>query len=88
MVSEHDMNYAGGYSTCRYRNFAFGSLDGQPMLLERQTIITGERVQGAQSGLDENGRPQVNIPQIQQAADSCKMPHCTAVGKADSRAIY
>ena len=31
------------------------------MLLNRQAIITGERVQDAQSGLDENGRPQVSI---------------------------
>lgn len=61
MVSEQDMNYAGGIPPAGTEAFPFGSLDGQPMLLERQSIITGERVQGAQSGLDENGRPQVNI---------------------------
>ena len=31
------------------------------MLLKKKVIVTGDRVVGAQSNYDENGRPQVNI---------------------------
>ncbi len=43
--------------------FEFRSPDrGEPSAyLEREIIITGERVANAQSGFDENGQPQVNI---------------------------
>lgn len=61
LVNEADATYAGGIPPAGTEAFPFGTLDGQPMLLNRQAIITGERVQGAQSGLDENGRPQVSI---------------------------
>lgn len=81
MVSEQDMNYAGGIPPAGTEAFAFGSLDGQPMLLERQAIITGERVQGAQSGLDENGRPQVNITLDTAGGRLMQNSTRTAVGK-------
>lgn len=81
MVSEQDMNYAGGIPPAGTEAFAFGSLDGQPMLLERQAIITGERVQGAQSGLDENGRPQVNITLDTAGGRLMQNATRTAVGK-------
>ncbi|WP_114800914.1 protein translocase subunit SecD [Moraxella canis] len=81
MVSEQDMNYAGGIPPAGTEAFPFGSLDGQPMLLERQSIITGERVQGAQSGLDENGRPQVNITLDTAGGRLMQNATRTAVGK-------
>ncbi|OAV37149.1 Protein-export membrane protein SecD [Moraxella catarrhalis] len=81
MVSEQDMNYAGGIPPAGTEAFAFGSLNGQPMLLERQAIITGERVQGAQSGLDENGRPQVNITLDTAGGRLMQNATRTAVGK-------
>ena len=34
---------------------------GQRVLLKRDVIVTGDRVIGASTGYDENGRPQVNI---------------------------
>lgn len=81
MVSEQDMNYAGGIPPAGTEAFPFGSSDGQPMLLERQSIITGERVQGAQSGLDENGRPQVNITLDTAGGRLMQNATRTAVGK-------
>ncbi len=35
--------------------------DGGDVLLKKKVIVTGDRVIGAQSNYDENGRPQVNI---------------------------
>ncbi|SHH34161.1 preprotein translocase subunit SecD [Ferrimonas marina] len=35
--------------------------NGRPVLLEQQVILTGDHITGAQSGFDENGRPQVSI---------------------------
>ncbi len=35
--------------------------DGRPVLLDQQVILTGDHITGAQSGFDENGRPQVSI---------------------------
>ncbi len=61
LVNEADATYTGGIPPAGTEAFPFGTLDGQPMLLNRQAIITGEHIQDAQSGLDENGRPQVSI---------------------------
>ncbi len=41
--------------------FPFKEKGQPPVLVERQVILTGERVVNANSGFDENGRPQVNI---------------------------
>ena len=45
----------------KWQSFAFEKLDGPPILLKRQRILTGERVQNAQSGYDQNGSASVNI---------------------------
>lgn len=85
LVSDADANYAGGIPPAGTEAFPFGTLDGQPTLLNRQAIITGERVQGAQSGLDENGRPQVAITldtaggRLMQNATSTKVGQQMAV---------
>ncbi|WP_323841483.1 MULTISPECIES: protein translocase subunit SecD [unclassified Moraxella] len=60
MVSEV-ADYAGGIAPAGTEAFPFGDLNGPPILLNRQAIVTGEKVQGAQAGLDENGQPQVAI---------------------------
>ncbi|WP_323842827.1 protein translocase subunit SecD [Moraxella sp. Pampa] len=60
MVSEA-ADYAGGIAPAGTEAFPFGDLNGPPILLNRQAIVTGEKVQGAQAGLDENGQPQVAI---------------------------
>ena len=36
-------------------------MDGPPVLLERQAIVTGDKVTNAQTGVDESGTPEVNI---------------------------
>lgn len=61
MVSEHAPNYTGGIPPANTEAFPFGTLDGHPILLNRQAIVTGDKVQNAQAGVDENGRPQVSI---------------------------
>jgi preprotein translocase subunit SecD len=35
--------------------------EGQPVVLKKQVILTGDHIVGAQSGFDEYSRPQVNI---------------------------
>lgn len=61
MVSDKDQSYSGGLAPSGTQVFPFGSLDGQLMLLERQPIVTGEKVQNAQAGRDENGGAKVDI---------------------------
>ncbi len=41
--------------------FPFHKTGGEPVLLQKQKIVTGERVVGAQSSFDEYSNPQVNI---------------------------
>ncbi|AWY20691.1 protein translocase subunit SecD [Moraxella bovis] len=61
MVSENAHNFTGGIAPAGTEAFPFGTLDGPPVLLDRQAIVTGDKVQNAQAGVDENGRPQVSI---------------------------
>lgn len=61
MISEDTHHFTGGIAPAGSEAFAFGTLDGPPILLDRQAIVTGDKVQNAQSGVDENGRPQVSI---------------------------
>ena len=39
----------------------FYSRDGQPLLLEKRIMLTGDHISGAMSGYDDYSRPQVNI---------------------------
>ena len=61
MVSEDTHHFTGGIAPAGSEAFAFGTLDGPPILLDRQAIVTGETSPNAQSCVDENGRPQVSI---------------------------
>ncbi|STZ56048.1 preprotein translocase subunit SecD [Moraxella lacunata] len=61
MVSGDAHNFTGGIAPAGTEAFPFGTLDGPPVLLDRQAIVTGDKVQNAQAGVDENGRPQVSI---------------------------
>lgn len=62
LVADDNANYAGGIPPAGTEAFPYMSLDGPPSLLNRQPILTGDRVQGATSGLDsESGTPEVNI---------------------------
>ncbi len=81
MVADAADTYSGGPAPAGTEAFPFETLDGPPVLLNRQRIVTGERVQNAQSGLDENGQPEVNI--TLDAAGGRLMQNATrnAVGK-------
>lgn len=61
MVSDDAQGFTGGIAPAGTEAFPFGTLDGPPILLNRQAIVTGDKVQNAQAGVDENGRPQVSI---------------------------
>lgn len=62
MVSEQDGQYTGGVVPIGTESFAFGQLDGPPVLLERQAIVTGDKVTNAQANIDpQTGQPEVSI---------------------------
>src|SRR5699024_4601368 len=61
LVADENATYAGGVPPAGTEAFPYMTLDGPPSLLNRQPILTGEKVQGATSGVDENGSPEVNI---------------------------
>lgn len=61
LVSEQADTYTGGPVPAGTQAFPFEKLDGPTILLKRQRIVTGERVQNAMSGYDENNQPEVNI---------------------------
>lgn len=61
MVADENSAYTGGPAPTGTEVFPFEKLDGENILLKRQRIVTGERVQNAQSGFDENGQSEVNI---------------------------
>ncbi|WP_294035902.1 protein translocase subunit SecD [uncultured Moraxella sp.] len=81
MVSEQADSYAGGIPPAGTEAFPFGAIDGPPILLDRQAIITGERVQGAQPGLDDKGLPQVAITLDTAGGKLMQNATRTAVGK-------
>ncbi len=65
LVAEENANYQTnptGTLPAGTELFSFGEVNSpQKTLLQRQTVVTGENVQDAQSGFDQNGRPQVSI---------------------------
>ncbi|OPH34571.1 preprotein translocase subunit SecD [Moraxella lacunata] len=81
MVSEDAHNFTGGIAPAGTEAFPFGTLDGPPVLLDRQAIVTGDKVQNAQAGVDENGRPQVSITLDTAGGRLMKNATRTSVGK-------
>lgn len=61
MLSDKAETYTGGMPPAGTEAFPFKTLDGTKILLERQTIVTGEKVQNAAAGRDENGGAKVDI---------------------------
>lgn len=62
MVAEQADSYAGGPVPSGTQAFPFETVDGPALLLKRQRIVTGERVQNATSGFDpQTNQPEVNI---------------------------
>ncbi|OOR90076.1 protein-export membrane protein SecD [Moraxella caviae] len=81
MVSDNADTFTGGIAPAGSEAFPFGTLDGPQILLNRQAIVTGEKVQGAQAGVDENGRPQVSITLDTSGGRLMQNATRTAVGK-------
>ncbi|WFF37814.1 protein translocase subunit SecD [Moraxella nasibovis] len=81
MVSDDADSFTGGIAPAGTEAYPFGDLNGPPILLNRQAIVTGEKVQGAQAGLDENGRPQVSINLDAAGGRLMQNATRTAVGK-------
>lgn len=52
LVSNQSDNFTGGTSPIGTESFPFGTLDGPPILLERQAIVTGDKVTQAQANID------------------------------------
>lgn len=61
MVSDQAANFMGGTPPVGTESFPFGTLDGHPVLLDRNAIVTGDKVTNAQVTMDENGQPAVSI---------------------------
>ena len=81
MVAEGAENYMGGIPPAGTEAFPFGTLDGPPVLLERQAIVTGDKVTNAQTGIDENGSPEVSITLDSAGGKLMQNATRTAVGK-------
>lgn len=80
MVAEGAENYMGG-PPAGTEAFPFETLDGPPVLLERQAIVTGDKVTNAQTGIDENGSPEVSITLDSAGGKLMQNATRTAVGK-------
>ena len=62
MVAKDVESFTGGIAPAGTEAFPFETLDGPPVLLERQAIVTGEKVTDAQTNVDpESGQPEVSI---------------------------
>lgn len=85
MVAKNADEYTGGIPPAGTEVYPFGSLDGQPVLLERQAIVTGDKVTNAQTSVDENGRPEVNI--TLDSAGGKLMQNATAQAVGDQMAV-
>lgn len=81
MVAKESDNYTGGIAPAGTEAFPFKSLDGPPVLLNRQAIVTGDKVTNAQTSLDENGRPEVNITLDSAGGKLMQNATRTAVGE-------
>jgi preprotein translocase subunit SecD len=81
MVAEDSENYMGGIPPAGTEAFPFETLDGPPVLLERQAIVTGDKVTNAQTGVDESGSPEVSITLDSAGGKLMQNATRTAVGK-------
>ncbi len=81
MVADQAGTYTGGPAPANTEIFPFEKLDGPPILLKRQRILTGERVQNAQAGFDQNNAASVNITLDSAGGKLMNDATRTAVGK-------
>lgn len=81
MVADGADAYTGGVPPSGTESFPFGSLDGPPLLLQRQSIVTGDKVTNAQTSVDENNQPSVNITLDNTGGKLMQNATSSAVGK-------
>ena len=81
MVAEDADTYTGGIPPAGTEAFPFETLDGPPVLLDRQAIVTGDKVTNAQTGLDESGLPEVSISLDSAGGKLMQNATRTAVGQ-------
>lgn len=81
MVADEAGTYTGGPAPANTEAFPFEKLDGPPILLKRQRILTGERVQNAQAGFDQNNAASVNITLDSAGGQLMNAATRTSVGK-------
>lgn len=55
---------------------------GNPVVLQKRIMLTGNHIVGANSGFDENGRPQVNIDLDAKGGNSFSTSTKDAIGKS------
>lgn len=82
MVAENADSYTGGIPPAGTEAFPFETLDGPLMLLNRQAIVTGDKVTNAQTGIDaDSGQPEVNITLDTAGGKLMQNATASAVGK-------
>ncbi len=82
MVSDQMATYDGGTPPIGTESFPFGTLDGPPVLLERQAIVTGDKVTNAQASIDpQTGGSEVNITLDNAGGRAMQNATSQAVGK-------
>jgi preprotein translocase subunit SecD len=60
----------------------FKDRSGNPVVLQKRIMLTGNHIVGANSGFDENGRPQVNIDLDAKGGNSFSAATKDAIGKS------
>jgi preprotein translocase subunit SecD len=60
----------------------FKDRSGNPVVLQKRIMLTGNHIVGANSGFDENGRPQVNIDLDAKGGNSFSASTKDAIGKS------
>ncbi|WP_199506681.1 MULTISPECIES: protein translocase subunit SecD [unclassified Psychrobacter] len=81
LVADGSDTYTGGIPPAGTEAFPFETLDGPPVLLKRQAIVTGDKVTNAQTSVDESGRPEVNITLDNAGGKLMQNATRTAVGQ-------
>lgn len=82
MVSDQAQNFTGGTPPIGTEVFPFGALDGPPVLLDRQAIVTGDKVTDAQANIDpHSGQPEVAITLDDAGGRLMQTATRSAVGK-------
>ncbi len=82
MVADNADGFVGGIPPAGTEAYPFETLDGPLVLLKRQAIVKGDKVQNAQAGIDqESGQSEVNITLDTAGGKLMQNATSAAVGK-------